>query len=176
MKKASANILLILTVVFTAFLCGFFCGRNLSVRDTTVTYFNISAAAFSDAQTDAAASPSAVLPEAAAAQALSEAPVSLAESNETLAPQQQETGAPQVQESLTEQSDAVSLSSALVNVNTASLELLKTLPGIGDVLGQRIIDYREANGPFENLSELMNVSGIGEKKLAALQDYATVGG
>lgn len=70
----------------------------------------------------------------------------------------------------------VPVDSGLVNVNTADLETLKTLPGIGDVLAQRIIDYREAHGPFSSLEELTNVSGIGTGKLEAIWDYATVGG
>ena len=63
-----------------------------------------------------------------------------------------------------------------VNINTATLEQLQTLPGIGPVLAQRIIDYREANGDFETVSQLTMVSGIGISKLEELLDYITVGG
>lgn len=63
-----------------------------------------------------------------------------------------------------------------VNINTATVEELKALPGIGDVLAQRIVDYREAHGDFSSIEELMQVSGIGDKRFAAIRDLVTVGG
>lgn len=62
-----------------------------------------------------------------------------------------------------------------VDINTAGVEELDQLPGIGEVLAGRIIAYREANGPFESIEELMEVSGIGEAKLAELEGWITVG-
>jgi competence protein ComEA len=62
----------------------------------------------------------------------------------------------------------------LVNINTADLSQLDTLPGIGPSLAQRIIDYRELNGPFAAIEDIKNVSGIGDKKFDALKDMVTV--
>ena len=52
-----------------------------------------------------------------------------------------------------------------VNINAADVEDLKTLPGIGDVLAQRIVDYRNLHGGFASVEELEDIKGIGEKTL-----------
>ena len=63
-----------------------------------------------------------------------------------------------------------------ININSASLAQLQTLPGIGITLAQRIVDYRQQHGPFSSVGDLINVSGIGEGKLEAILDYITTGG
>ena len=61
-----------------------------------------------------------------------------------------------------------------LNLNAASAEELTTLPGIGEALARRILDYRTENGPFQAVEDLLNVSGIGEAKLAGLEGLVTV--
>jgi len=63
---------------------------------------------------------------------------------------------------------------APVNINTASLEELDTLQGVGPSTAQKIIDYRTANGPFASIDDIKNVSGIGDARFAALKDSITV--
>lgn len=61
-----------------------------------------------------------------------------------------------------------------VNINTASLQELDTLPGIGPVLSQRILDYRAANGPFGKVEDLQQVEGLGEVIFEKIKDLVTV--
>lgn len=63
-----------------------------------------------------------------------------------------------------------------VNINTADADTLTALPGIGQVLAERIVAYRRQNGPFRAIEEITNVEGIGEKKADAILDLITVGG
>lgn len=64
--------------------------------------------------------------------------------------------------------------SGLVNVNSADVEALKTLPGVGEATARAIIEERERSGPFESVDDLVRVSGIGEKKLQKMRDHVCV--
>lgn len=74
----------------------------------------------------------------------------------------------------TAQTSTVDENFGKVNLNTALKEELMTLPGIGEELAERIIAYREQHGSFQTVNELLNVSGIGEKKWEAVRELVCV--
>ena len=113
MKKASL-VLIILTLIFSAFAGGFFLGRNQNHSKVTVS---------------------------------------------TLTPTTTPSFAP------TDPLSTEPTVPALVNLNTATAEQLMTLPGIGETLAQRIIQYRHEHGTFQSIGELANVNGIGDKTM-----------
>ena len=63
---------------------------------------------------------------------------------------------------------------AIVNINTASVKELDALPGIGTKTAALIVEYRQKNGPFKKIEELMNVRGVGEKSFLKLKPQLTV--
>ena len=149
MKKPQLSLLVLVTCICAAFTLGFFTGRNQNRTEVLVhTGQTVSA-----------------VPET---------------SQSTTLPPETQTSAPPDSTAEEEPSSATEAepvdTSGRININTATHAELMSLPGIGEVIAQRIIDYRTANGSFRAVEELLNVSGIGEKKLEAILDLVTVGG
>jgi competence protein ComEA len=83
---------------------------------------------------------------------------------------------PAVSETTTSPSPTTKTSqpSGKININTATLAQLDTLPGIGPAYAQRIIDYRNSNGGFKSCEEVKNVKGIGDKTYVKFSDLITI--
>lgn len=174
MKKAPIFSAFMALLVMIAFLSGFYVGRSTAGHSTSITVLSPAAAA---AQTER--SVPAETEEIPAAPALSVMAATQTAPPETSSePVSTEAPADSSDPETTEEETTAPTEegSSLININTATASELTLLPGIGDVLAGRIIAYREANGPFTDKSQLMNVSGIGQKKLDAIRDLITTGG
>jgi competence protein ComEA len=64
--------------------------------------------------------------------------------------------------------------SAPININTATQAQFESLPGLGAKVAERILEYRQKNGPFKKVEDLMNVKGIGEKSFLKLKPFLTI--
>ena len=64
--------------------------------------------------------------------------------------------------------------SGKININTADRQKLEEITGVGPTIAQRIIDYRQTNGPFQKIEELKNVKGIGDKTFEKMKDEITI--
>ena len=64
--------------------------------------------------------------------------------------------------------------SSKININSADKNALMSLSGIGEVTANKILEYRERNGPFSSIEDIKSVSGIGEAKFSAIKDNITV--
>lgn len=73
-------------------------------------------------------------------------------------------------------SEAAAISDGRLNLNTATQSQLMELPGIGEVLAKRILEYRQNQGPFAATEDLLNIKGIGEEKLEELDPFVSIGG
>lgn len=71
--------------------------------------------------------------------------------------------------------EVITATTELININIASQSELESLPGIGPTTAQKIIEYRDTNGPFLNTEDIINVSGIGPGTYERIKDLITVG-
>jgi len=93
----------------------------------------------------------------------------------TATPAPKSPSAPQVTSPPAVESPPTEGETTLININTATQEELETLSGIGPVTAQKIIAYREENGPFTTIEEIQKVSGIGPVTFEKIKDFITVG-
>jgi competence protein ComEA len=73
-----------------------------------------------------------------------------------------------------QESKASTTAAAPLNLNAASVSDLETLPGVGPAIASRIVEYRQKNGGFKKIEDLMNVRGIGERSFLQLKPLVTV--
>lgn len=153
MKKIKVEwLLLAISLFFLALTGGITIGQRMTGGELRITTANASVAQSSELT--GGNRPTAAPPSDEAA-----APTKAALPSETATPS--ETAAPPA-------------SGARIDLNSAAKETLMTLPGIGEVLAQRIVDYRAAHGAFHSVSELMQIEGIGEKRYNAILEFITV--
>ena len=86
-----------------------------------------------------------------------------------------QTKAPVAKATASSTTASTAAAAAPVNLNTATADQLATIPGVGAKMAERIIDYRQKNGGFKKVEDLMNVRGVGEKSFLKLKPQLTLG-
>jgi len=161
-----------LTLAFICFMGGYFTGRRGAVNIVTIEPQQSSE---QQQIAGAAETPAAVIPEQPSIGSAEDSHTSAASTDSAAAPadaaEPQTPQAPQTPET----AGAPRGGDGKININLASQSELTDLPGIGNVLASRIVDYRRQHGDFNRIEDLRNVSGIGDKRYEAIQDKITVG-
>ena len=154
--------LIALTLAFACFTGGFFAGRKGTVNVVTLAPQSNEPISVL-AQLPAGAGETEALPPAAQPDQTTAQAMSSSETTETAVTQNEQT-----------QPGAPKGGDGKININTASQGELTDLPGIGDTLAGRIIDYRQKHGSFLQVEDIRSVSGIGEKRYDAIKELITV--
>lgn len=157
MKNSTTAILVSVTLAFAAFVGGFCLGRNTSESNIEISALHTTALSPSSAVGSSQTAPAPSSSGNAGFQVPSSSG-STEQAATTVAP-------------TTVPTEPVSFP---ININTATLEELDLIPGIGPKLAQRILDFREEIGGFQHIDDLLDVKGIGEKTLDKIRAYITL--
>ena len=168
LRNIEAAVLMV-SAMFVCLAVGFFWGQSSAKGDIVVRLEEGSDWEYSPTSAGSADTEAAVSPDIAA----QNSPQATRQSIVSPAPQEEQDPEPSTSEPQQTGTDAPE--SALIDINSASAQQLQALPGIGEVLSQRIVDYRREIGRFASYEQIMDVSGIGEATLAKIRDLITLG-
>ena len=101
-------------------------------------------------------------------------PIQTPSSSPTLSPEITLTPAPMPSSISTPTSTSSPEQSAKINVNTADKQELEKITGVGPIIAQRIIDYRQSNGPFQTIEDIKKVNGIGNKTFEKMKNEIAI--
>lgn len=160
MKKAPIILLLMITLAFSTFVTGYYFGRQYD--PTTIHIHGLSTLPSATNSLSPTNATTGANPGTMATQG----------SNETGSSATNPTTTAPTYPSIPKETEPL----WPLDINTATLEQLDTLPGIGPVLAQAIIDYRTKYGPFLYVEDLLRVPGLGEKRLAAILEFIYIAG